>query len=85
MSFIALPLLEDKRRFGELRRIIPDVTQRILIKQLRELEVSGVVLRKVYAEVPPKVKYSLTDFGMTLKPIIVALEKWGRTYSQNQK
>jgi DNA-binding HxlR family transcriptional regulator len=77
-------LLEGTLRFGELRRALPDVSQRVLTKQLRELESSGVVLRKVYAEVPPKVEYSLTEFGTTLKPIVLAMAKWGEKYAMSR-
>lgn len=73
-------LLDGTKRFGELRRLIPGVTQRMLTQQLRELEDSGVVERKVYAVVPPRVDYSLTKFGRTLKPIIVQMKEWGDRY-----
>lgn len=66
-------------RFGELRKKLPEVTQRMLTKQLRELEKDGVVIRKVFAEVPPRVEYSLSDFGTTLTPVVRALENWGNT------
>ncbi|SEL75301.1 transcriptional regulator, HxlR family [Colwellia chukchiensis] len=70
-------LLSDTIRFNELRRLMPDVTQRMLTKQLRELEADGLILRKVYPEVPPRVEYSMADYGLTLAPIITALQKWG--------
>ena len=70
-------LLTETLRFNELRRRVPSVTQRMLTNQLRELEADGLVHRKVYAEVPPKVEYSLTDLGRTLKPVITALKTWG--------
>jgi len=76
-------LLQGKRRFGELRKIVPDVTQRVLTKQLRELESAGVISRTVYPQVPPKVEYDLTEFGTTLKPIILAMEKWGTKFASN--
>ncbi len=63
-------------RFNELRRKM-NVTQRMLTNQLRELETSGLIDRKVYAEVPPKVEYSLTERGRSLEPIILALKRWG--------
>ncbi|MEH0020231.1 MAG: helix-turn-helix domain-containing protein [Desulfobacter sp.] len=72
-------LLDGKKRFGELKKLMPAVTQRMLTKQLRELEEDGIVNRKVYREVPPKVEYSLAEKGESLKPIILALEQWGRT------
>ena len=68
------------KRFNELRRLIPDITQRMLTKQLRELETDQILIRKVYPEVPPKVEYSLTEFGETLSPILCALKKWGVEY-----
>jgi DNA-binding HxlR family transcriptional regulator len=72
--------LSDTKRFNELRKLIPSVTQRMLTKQLRELERDGIVLRTVYAQVPPKVEYSLTRFGETLRPILRELETWGNRY-----
>lgn len=73
-------LADGTKRFNELRRLIPSVTQRMLTKQLRELEQDGIILRQVYAEVPPKVEYSLTEFGQTLMPILKELEQWGNQY-----
>ncbi|KPH88344.1 winged helix-turn-helix transcriptional regulator [Komagataeibacter intermedius] len=70
-------LLEGTLRFNEIRRRLPNITQRMLTAQLRELEQDGFVLRTVYAEVPPKVEYSLTPRGRTLEPVIMALKKWG--------
>ncbi len=68
------------KRFNELQRLMPSVTQRMLTRQLRELEADKVVQRKVYAEVPPKVEYSITPFGETLFPILHSLEGWGAIY-----
>jgi DNA-binding HxlR family transcriptional regulator len=65
------------RRFNELRRLIPEVTQRMLTQQLRELERDGIINRKQYMEIPPKVVYSMTDLGNSLIPIFNQLEKWG--------
>lgn len=64
-------------RFNELRRRLPGITQRMLTNQLRELEGDGLVDRKVYAQVPPKVEYSLSDRGRTLWPVLDALQRWG--------
>ncbi len=64
------------RRFNELKRLIPAVTQRMLTQQLRELERDGVINRKQYLEIPPRVVYSMTDLGNTLIPIFKQLEKW---------
>ncbi|MGJ5177394.1 winged helix-turn-helix transcriptional regulator [Bradyrhizobium oligotrophicum] len=68
------------RRFGELRRLMPGITQRMLTKQLRALEEDGLVIRKVYAEVPPRVDYSLSDVGESLRPVIEVLRTWGERH-----
>jgi len=73
-------LLEGTKRFNELRRLLPDVTQRMLTLQLRELERDRIVQRKIYPEIPPKVEYSLTEFGKSLKPIIFTMREWGLQY-----
>lgn len=73
-------LLEGTKRFGELRRLLPEVTQRMLTMQLRELEQHGIIERKVYAEVPPKVEYSISPRGTTLRPIIAMMKQWGNEY-----
>ena len=67
-------------RFNEIRRLLPNVTQRMLTNQLRELEADGFIARMVFPEVPPKVEYSLTERGRTLQPIIMALKAWGDTH-----
>lgn len=67
-------------RFNELRRMLPHVTQRMLTRQLRELERDGVIRRRVYAEVPPRVEYSLSEFGLSLKPILLLMGDWGAQY-----
>ena len=77
-GFILYHLLDETLRFNEIRRRLPGITQRMLTNQLRELEASGIVFRQVYAEVPPKVEYSLTSKGKTLAPIIRAMELCGR-------
>src|SRR5437763_595097 len=73
-------LKEGVHRFRELRRRIPGVSERMLTQQLRELERDGIVHRKVFPEVPPKVEYSLTDFGETLRPLMVLLNEWGQKH-----
>jgi len=73
-------LIDGTKRFNEFKRICPSITQRMLTLQLRELEEDGVVHREVYHQVPPKVEYSLTEFGQTLVPIILLMKDWGNTY-----
>ena len=75
-------LFEGPKRFNELRRLLPEVTQRMLTLQLRELEQDGIVHREIYKEVPPKVEYSLTEFGTSLGPIIVQMLDWGERYME---
>ena len=70
-------LFEGTLRFNEIRRRLPSVTQRMLTKQLRELEADGLIARRVYPQVPPKVEYSLTPRGRSLEPVIMALKAWG--------
>lgn len=70
-------LLDGTKRFGELRKLMPTVTQRTMTLQLRELEAVGIVRREVYAVVPPKVEYSLTELGRTLEPILRLMQAWG--------
>lgn len=77
---ILFHLLGGTRRFNELLRLIPGVTQRMLTRQLRELEDDRIIERKIYPEVPPKVEYSLTEFGKTLEPVLRMLQSWGSQY-----
>lgn len=70
-------LLEGTLRFSEIRRRLTSVTQRMLTNQLREMEADGLITRKIYAQVPPKVEYSLTERGRSLEPVIRALKIWG--------
>ncbi len=72
-------------RFGELKRAMPNITQKMLTQQLRELENDGLVHRQVYAEVPPKVEYSLTEFGRTILPVLQSLSQWGESYQAKYK
>lgn len=69
-------LMEGTKRFNELRREIPDASQRMLTKHLRELEKDGVIHREVFAEVPPRTEYSLTEIGSSLEPVLVAMADW---------
>jgi DNA-binding HxlR family transcriptional regulator len=73
-------LRDETLRFGELRRKIPNITKKMLSQRLQELEEEGVVHREAYAEVPPRVEYSLTDFGETLRPVLESMCAWGATY-----
>ena len=70
-------LLLGIRRFGELQRALPGITQKMLTQQLREMEQDGIVHREVYPEIPPKVEYSLTYLGESLQPILHAMHEWG--------
>ena len=73
---------EGTKRFGELKQKMPNITQKMLTQQLRELEHDGLVYRRVYAEVPPKVEYSLTEFGRTIMPVMENLCRWGQSYEE---
>lgn len=73
-------LMEGTRRFGELKRSIGHVSQKVLTAQLRQMEESGLLHRKVYAEVPPRVEYILTEVGYSLKPVLDAMSTWGEAY-----
>jgi DNA-binding HxlR family transcriptional regulator len=73
-------LRDNLKRFSELKREIPEITEKMLIQQLRELERDGIVSRKVYSEVPPKVEYSFTEYGLSLKPVLETLCKWGEDH-----
>lgn len=75
-------LLEGTLRFNEIRRRLASVTQRMLTNQLREMESDGLITRTVYAEVPPKVEYSLTERGRSLDPVIRALKTWGDLHAE---
>ena len=78
-------LMPGTKRFGELRRSIGHVSQKVLTAQLRDMEANGLVNRKVYAEVPPRVEYTLTEMGYSLKPVLDALWNWGEYYKANKK
>ena len=78
-------LITGTKRFGELKKSIGSVSQKVLTAQLRDMEESGLVIRKVYAEVPPRVEYSLTELGQSLKPILDAMQCWGEGYKASVK
>jgi len=84
-GLILFYLSGETRRFNELMRLVPGVSQRMLTKQLRELEAGGVIHREVYPVVPPKVEYSLTELGQALSPVIKGLEQWGKLYMAQQE
>lgn len=73
-------LMEGTKRFGELKNSIGSVSQKVLTTQLRDMEAKGLLTRKVYAEVPPRVEYTLTDTGYSLKPVLEAMRCWGEAY-----
>lgn len=77
-------LFRGTRRFNELHRAVQGITQKMLTQQLRELEADGLVLRHVYAQVPPRVEYTLSPLGETLKPILDAMHEWGVTAAGHQ-
>ena len=78
-------LLDGTKRFGELNRSIGSISQKVLTANLRSMEESGLLTRKVYPEVPPRVEYTLTQTGYSLKPILDAMLKWGAEYQQKNR
>lgn len=78
-------LLEGTKRFGELKKSVKGITQKVLTSKLREMEESGLVERKIYPQIPPKVEYTLTDVGYSLRPVIDALKSWGKDYKKYAK
>lgn len=82
---ILLHLLKGgTQRFSELKRNLPEITQRILTKQLRDLEEEDIIERKVYAQVPPKVEYSISEYGRSLEPILVSMHEWGLNHQKHK-
>ncbi len=77
-------LLPGTKRFGELKKSIGSVSQKVLTAQLRQMEDNGLLIRTVYPEVPPRVEYTLTELGYSLKPILDAMWKWGEEYKKQQ-
>lgn len=80
---ILMDLMPGIKRFGELKKSIGTVSQKVLTAQLRDMEANGLVHREVYAEVPPRVEYSLTELGQSLKPILDAMWNWGEDYKNS--
>ena len=78
-------LLTGTKRFGELKKSLTGITQKVLTNNLRQMEASSLINRKVYAEVPPRVEYSLTETGLSLKPILDSMVQWGNEYREMQK
>lgn len=77
-------LRKEKKRFSELKKLVPNITEKMLSLQLKDLENHGIVKRKVYPEVPPRVEYYLTDFGKTLIPMLEEISKWGRALAESK-
>lgn len=80
---IVRDLLTGTKRFNELKKSVTGITQKVLTNNLRQMESDKLVKRKVYAEVPPRVEYSLTDVGLSLKPILDSMVEWGNNYKNN--
>ena len=83
-AILVCHLLDGRKRFGELRRLTPNATERMITLQLRELEADGVISRHVYAEVPPRVEYELTEFGRSLEAILLLMQEWGSTFKAHR-
>lgn len=77
-------LRHKPKRFSELKRLVPEITEKMLVQQLRELEKDGIVLRVVHSDRPPKVEYSFTDYGWSLVPVLQALCEWGKEHLKFQ-
>lgn len=77
-------LLTGTKRFGELKKSMGTVSQKVLTAQLRDMEDNGLISRRVYAEVPPRVEYALTELGFSLKPLLDAMVTWGKAYQEQQ-
>lgn len=80
---ILYALKEETKRFSQIKKLIPAISQKMLTQQLRELEEDGIIHRRVYPVVPPKVEYTVTEYGQTLMPIMDAMETWGLRHNQS--
>ena len=78
-------LMSGTRRFGELKNLCGGITHKVLTERLRQLEENGLIVRKVYAEMPPHVEYTLSEIGYSLKPILVSMWNWGEKYMLHSK
>ncbi|AJD32501.1 MULTISPECIES: winged helix-turn-helix transcriptional regulator [Clostridium] len=78
-------LLDGTKRYGELKKSVGNISQKVLTTKLRDMEENGLLTRKVYAEVPPRVEYTLTDTGLSLKPILDAMIDWGQEYKSQRE
>ena len=78
-------LLSGTKRFGELKKSIGSISQKVLTSNLRSMEEDGLLTRKVYAEVPPRVEYTLTELGERLRPILFSMQQWGLEYQKQHK
>lgn len=84
-TLILRDLLKGTKRFGELKKSIGTVSQKVLTAQLRDMEEKGLLTRKVYAEVPPRVEYTLTELGYSVRPVLDAMAAWGAEYQAGRK
>ena len=82
-ALILRDLMSGTKRFGELKNSVGHISQKVLTSNLREMEACGLLTRKIYAEVPPRVEYTLTDLGYSLKPIMDAMKDWGEHYKNS--
>ena len=76
-------LLTGTKRFGQLKKSLPDISQKVLTESLKSMVDDGIVERVAYSEVPPRVEYSLTDLGESMRPVIFVMEQWGKEYKES--
>lgn len=84
-TLILRDLMDGTKRFGELKKSIGSISQKVLTAQLRDMESKGLITRRVYAEVPPRVEYTLTETGYSLRTVLEAMRVWGEEYQQRQQ